>query len=399
VPDDAAVPDDVAVPAGAAVPDDAALDADGLRITAVEPFILHVPVTKGVIADSTHRLSHWGAPGVRIHTAGGSVGTGYTGTHAHLASDRLVADCAAHTYGPLLIGRDPRQVRALWLELQRFPPAAWLGRSGLSQLALAAIDVALWDLKAQAAGAPLWHLLGGSERKAVEAYDTDGGWLNWPDDVLVDECRRAVLERGYRAVKIKVGSDSLRDDLRRIEAVRRAIGDDARLMVDANGRLGHHEAMRLGHELAGFDVAWFEEPTSFDDVAAHARLARTLSTPIALGEQLSTTDAFRDFVRAEAVDVVQADAVRLAGVTEWWTVADLAFAHRLPVVPHIGDMMQVHLHLAIAHPACTLLEHIPWLRDCFVESATVRDGHFVLPQRPGAGTALRPDALERYGVR
>jgi L-alanine-DL-glutamate epimerase-like enolase superfamily enzyme len=369
------------------------------RITAVEPFILHVPVTRDGIADSTHRLSHWGAPGVLVHTDAGLVGTGYTGTHAHLPTDRLIADCAVHTYGPHLIGRDPGEVRALWLEGQRFAPAQWVGRSGITQLALAALDVALWDLKAQAAGVPLWYLLGGSPATALEAYDTDGGWLNWPLDVLVDDCRRAVTEQGYRAVKVKVGSADWRDDLRRIAAVRTAIGDDARLMVDANGRFARNDAMRFGRELAAFDVAWFEEPTAHDDVAAHARLARSLVTPIALGEQLSTTDAFRDFIRAEAVDVVQADAVRLAGVTEWWTVADLAYAHRLPVVPHIGDMMQIHLHLAIAHPACTLLEHIPWMRSCFVEPATVRGGVFVLPETPGAGTALRPDALERYGVR
>jgi L-alanine-DL-glutamate epimerase-like enolase superfamily enzyme len=127
-------------------------------------------------------------------------------------------------------------------------------------------------------------------------------------------------------------------------------------------------------------------------------LAQAIETPIGLGEQLYTLDDFRNFILACAVHFVQADAVRLGGITEWWQVADLALAHHLPVAPHIGDMMQVHLHLAIAHRACRLMEYIPWTRDCFVEPATVRDGLFVVPEQPGAGTTLRPKALEHHGV-
>jgi L-alanine-DL-glutamate epimerase-like enolase superfamily enzyme len=369
-----------------------------VRITRLEPFILHVPVTGGAIADGSHQVGLWGAPGVRVHTDAGLVGTGYTGTHAHLASDRAIVDLIEHAYGPLLIGRDPREVQALWTLLHRHPPLQWVGRSGLLHLALAAVDVALWDLKAQAAGEPLWRLLGGSADVRLEAYDTDGGWLDRSDAQLVDEAR-ARMDAGYRAVKIKIGSPDPGRDLRRIEQVRAALPPGARLMVDVNGAWDLVTALRVGRHLADFDVAWLEEPIWYDDVAGHAELARSLATPIALGEQLYTLDAFRDFLAAGAVHYVQADAVRLGGVTEWWQVADLAFAHRKPVVPHIGDMMQVHLHLAIAHPACTLLEHIPWMRDCFVEPATVEDGRFVPPERPGAGTALRDGALEAYDVR
>ncbi len=369
-----------------------------MRIESVEPFLLHVPVTSGGIADGAHALEKWGAPGVRITTACGRVGTGYTGTHAHLPTDRAIALLIAEAYGPLLIGRDPREVRALWSDLAHHPPIRWVGRAGLTHLALAAIDVALWDLKAQEADQPLWRLLGGAADTRLEAYDTDGGWLDRDDARLVDEARLRT-DQGYRSVKIKVGSEEPARDLRRVEAVREALPDGARLMVDANGSWDRARALKVGRRLAEFDVTWIEEPIAFDDLPGHVALARALSTPIALGEQLYTTDAFRDFIAADAVHYVQADAVRLAGVTEWWTVADLAHAHGKPVVPHIGDMMQVHLHLAWAHPACTLLEHIPWMRSCFVEPATVQDGRFVRPERPGAGTALRDEALERWGVR
>lgn len=369
-----------------------------MKITQIETFILHVPVTQAEISDSTHHLTHWGAPGVIIHTDSGLCGYGYTGTHAHLPTDRLITHCISETYGPLLLGEDPHDVRYIWEKLLHYPPALWVGRSGITHLALSAVDIALWDLKAKAAGLPLWKLLGGSANKRIEAYNTDGGWLNRSTQELRDNVRRQVEEEGYQGVKIKVGSEGLHRDLERIETVRRAIGPWRKLMVDANGRWDLPSASDLGWRLDDYDVYWFEEPLWYDDVAGHAALARTIKTPIALGEQLYRLDDFRNFIGAGAVHFIQADAVRLAGITEWWQVADLALAHRLPVVPHIGDMMQVHLHLSIAHQACKLLEYIPWLRECFEEPATVKDGWFMTPETPGAGTTIRSTALERYNA-
>lgn len=369
-----------------------------MKITHVDSFILHVPVTRLGIADSTHQVTHWGAPGVIIYTDAGIQGYGYTGTHAHLPTDRLIRDCISQTYAPLLIGQDPRQVQQLNENLYHSPPIQWVGRGGITHLALSAIDIALWDIKAKAAGMPLWQLLGGDESKQIQAYNTDSGWLNWTLDELVSESHQLVQEQGYRGVKIKVGSQDSYDDLRRIEAVRRAIGPRIKLMVDANGRWDLPTAINIGRHLADYDVFWFEEPLWYDDVKGHSMLARQIQTPIALGEQLYSLDAFRDFVSIGAVHFVQADAVRLAGATEWWRVADLALAYRLPVVPHIGDMMQVHLHLCIAHMACHLLEYIPWLTDCFEDPARVEAGYFMTPRLPGAGTTLNSTALKKYNM-
>jgi L-alanine-DL-glutamate epimerase-like enolase superfamily enzyme len=188
-----------------------------MKITRLEPIILHAPVTRGGIADSTHKLSHWGAPGVAIHTDDGLVGYGFSGTHAHLPTDRLIVDCIVHSYGPLLLGADPREVLALWEKLHKQSEIYWVGRSGITHLALGAIDIALWDLKAKAEGQPLWKLLGGSAQKRVEAYNTDGGWLNWSLETMVADCKRLVEEEGYRAVKLKVGGPNPREDLRRVE--------------------------------------------------------------------------------------------------------------------------------------------------------------------------------------
>ena len=368
------------------------------RITAIRTFILHVPVTRGDIADSMHRISHWGMPTVVVETDAGVSGCGYVGTHAHLATDRLITGCIADAFAPLLLGEDALEVGHLWGKLAHHGPIQWVGRGGITHLALGAIDVALWDVKAKLANQPLWKLLGGSGQAKIEAYNTDGGWINWPLDRLVGDCKRLVQEEGYRGVKIKVGSPEAGHDLGRIEAVRRAIGPGVKLMVDANGRLDLPAAKLLGRRLGDFDVGWFEEPIGFDDVPGHAALARSIDTPIALGEQLYRLADFRNFIAAGAVHVVQPDVVRVAGVTEWWQVADLALAHHLPVVPHVGDMGQVHLQTAIAHPACALLEYIPWIRDCFEEPITVQDGWYRVPQAPGAGVDLRADKVVQFRV-
>jgi L-alanine-DL-glutamate epimerase-like enolase superfamily enzyme len=364
-----------------------------MKISSIEPFILHAPVTRGGIADSTHKLSHWGAPGVAIHADTGDVGYGFSGTHAHLPTDRLIVDCIVNSYGPLLLGEDPREVLYLWEKLHKKSEIYWVGRAGITHLALGAIDIALWDLKAKAAGLPLWKLLGGSAKRKVEAYNTDGGWLNWPLKTMVADCKRMVEKEGYCAVKIKVGGPNPREDLRRVEVVRKALGPDIRIMTDANGRWSLPQAIQTAGRLKDFDVTWIEEPLYFDDVEGHRRLAGSIETPIALGEQLYTSQQFRDFIQAGAVHYVQPDAVRLAGITEFLQVADLARCYSLPVVPHVGDMCQVHQHLCFAHSSCNLLEYIPWLRDWMETPAKIVDGFYVAPEVPGAGTTPSKLAL------
>ena len=369
-----------------------------MKIVSLETFVLHAPVTGGGIADALHTLSHWGVPGVIVRTDSGVEGFGYLGTHADLASDRLIARFIADCYAPLLIGEDPRDVQALWQKLFRHPPLQWIGRAGLSHLALGAVDLALWDIKAKLAGEPLWKLLGGADSKTITAYDTDGGWLNFALDRVVGNVRAAVEERGFRAVKIKVGHENPSADLRRLEAVRRALGPDIRIMTDANGRWDLPTATRFGRGAAGLDLVWIEEPIWYDDVEGHRRLAEAIPVPVALGEQLYTAEHFSHFIARDAVHYLQPDVTRLAGITEFWRVAELGHAHRLPVVAHAGDMMHVHQHLALAHPATQLLEYIPWLLPLFEEPVRVEDGTLVPPRMPGAGTTVRADAMAKYRV-
>jgi L-alanine-DL-glutamate epimerase-like enolase superfamily enzyme len=379
-----------------------------MKIVAVETFILHVPVTGSHIADSVHSITHWGAPGALIRTDAGIEGYGYTGTHAHLPTDHLITGFIAHTATPLLLGEkleSATDIERLWRKVYHHPPAQWIGRAGISHLALAAIDIALWDIVAKLAGQPLWKLLSGDSRsgdscvepKPLEAYNTDGGWLNLEQAQLVDNAQRLVDE-GFYGIKIKIGLPEIAADVARIAAVRGAIGHSVKLMVDANGKLDLATALQYEPHLREHDIYWVEEPLWYDDVQAHRELAAATQTPVALGEQLYSAYDFLNFMNADAVRFVQADATRLAGISEWRRVADAAHKRGLPVVPHAGDMSQIHIHPALAHPACAMLEYIPWLRECFTEPVKVRDGYFERPQQPGVGATLRDDALERFGV-
>jgi L-alanine-DL-glutamate epimerase-like enolase superfamily enzyme len=275
-------------------------------------------------------------------------------------------------------------------------PVQWVGRAGITHIALAAVDTALWDIKAKAAEQPLWKFLGGATSETIEAYNSDGGWLSLSPETVASTCRRMIEVDGFRGVKIKIGTDDVRADLKRIETVRRAIGSEVILAVDCNGRWNLPTMLSLAPHLPDHDIFWVEEPIFYDDIPGHTRLSQSMITPIALGEQLYSMDNFRDFIAAGAVHWVQPDMTRLAGITEWLRVADLAFAYRLPVVAHAGDMSQVHVHLSFAHPACTRLEYIPWIKECFTEPIRVVDGFYQRPEQPGAGTTILPEAFEKF---
>ena len=337
-------------------------------------------------------------PGCRIFSDADIVGYGYTGTHASAPSDKLLTSCIAEVYGPLLLGEDPREVQALHNKLSHDPPTHWVGRGGITQMALSAVDLALWDIKAKAANEPLWHLLGGDSSKRVEAYNTDCGWLDRPQGKLVDDSRRMIEDEGFSAIKMKVGKPDPNEDFERVAAVREGIGQKPRLMVDANAKWDIGTALEHGPRFAEFDVTWFEEPLWHDDVSGHAQLAEAITTPLALGELLYTVDQFREFVLADAVHYLQPDASRCGGLTNLLKVADLGGLHGLPVSPHHGDMMQAQIHAVIAHAACHQLEFIPWTLHCFEEPVSVRNGFYQIPETPGAGTTLTAAAMEKYAM-
>ncbi len=364
-----------------------------MKIVEVETFIVQAELPR-FVTDAFNETVTWGLPGVILRTDEGVEGVGYTSTLAH--GDHAIKDVIDRIYSPLLMGENPLFNQRIWERLY-WSSAHWVGRTGITQMALAAVDIAVWDIKAKAAGLPLWQLVGGHKEGKVPSYNTDGGWLNFPLERLVEEMS-VLVDAGWRRVKMKVGKDDPREDIARVGAVREALGSEIELMIDVNQRWDVSRAITWAPRFEEFQIAWLEEPIDPDDVAGHARLARATRIPIALGEHVYTRTMFRDYIEQGIVGYVQADVTRLGGVTEWLAVAEIALAHHIPVVPHHADMMRVHQHLGTGHAASPMIECIPWLQHLFVEPADIRDGTFHVSDTPGASTTFDPDQFAKHRV-
>lgn len=367
---------------------------EGNVIVSVETYALAVPLVQP-LADSTAALKSWIVPVVEIRTADGRVGTGISGVHC---GPELLCHVIDQYYAPALVGASSEDILGTWKRLY-WLPTHWIGRAGVVHMALSMVDIALWDLAAQRAGVPLWRLLGGSA-DPIETYNTDGGWLNLSVAEVVRDVG-SLIDRGWRRVKIKVGKADWREDTARVRAVRKAVGSDITVMADANQRWDLATAQRIMPVLAEAELDWIEEPVHADDLGAHQRLQAVGTVDVAAGESLYSYHAFAGFMAADALRVVQPDVTRLGGVTEWLQVAHQAAGRSLRLVPHAGDMMQVHQHLAgvVLSESPALLEFIPWTQDVFEERSVVNEGFAERPQTPGASTAVLKQAREKWQLK
>ena len=360
-------------------------------IERVVTYNLHVPLRRQ-IADALYVRTHWNIPVVEVSTSDGLTGTGYSGIWE---GQDLVLSSIDKYMGPLITGRDARAIGELW-DAMYWSPLHWVGRAGVTHIGLGMVDMALWDLAAQRAGIPLWQLLGGRHRQ-VETYNTDGGWLNFTVDELVEDTL-AMVEAGWNSVKMKVGGPDPRVDVERVRRVREALPKDVSLMVDVNQKWDLMTARRCASEFARLDVGWMEEPLHPDDVVGHAALCAKSSVPIALGENVYSAEAFANFLALSAVDIVQVDVTRVAGISEWLRVASAAQSAARAVIPHAGDMMQVHQHLVAAtSPArVPMIEYLPWGLEVFEHPVQLAKGTITLPSKPGASSTIAKDARRRY---
>jgi len=292
----------------------------------------------------------------------------------------------AKEVAPVLIGEDPSDIGRLWNKLCW--AGASVGRSGLATQALGAFDVALYDLKARRAGLSLAKLLG-SWRDSVACYNTSGGFLHTPlDQLLVNAA--ASRERGIGGIKLKVGQPDRALDIRRVEAVRKHLGDDRPLMVDANQQWDRPTAQRMCRVFEDFNLVWIEEPLDAYDHEGHAALAAAFDTPIATGEMLTSAAEHADLIRHRAADVLMPDAPRVGGITPFLKIAAQAEAAGLMLAPHFA--MELHVHLAAAYPSEPWVEHFDWLEPLFNERLEIRDGRMLVPTRPGLGLSLSEQA-------
>ncbi|GAA3675237.1 mandelate racemase/muconate lactonizing enzyme family protein [Arthrobacter ginkgonis] len=285
-----------------------------------------------------------------------------------------------------MIGEDPNDIAKLYNKL--LWAGASVGRSGVATQALAALDIALYDLKSKRAGLPLAKFLG-AHRDSVRTYNTSGGFLNASIEEVKERASRS-LEEGIGGIKIKVGLPDTAEDLRRVTAVREHLGDSVPMMVDANQQWDRATALRMGRKLEQFDLVWIEEPLDAYDAEGHAALAAALDTPIATGEMLASVAEHERLIAARACDIIQPDAPRVGGITQFLRLATLADQAGLDLAPHFA--MEIHLHLAAAYPREPWVEHFDWLDPLFNERLETKDGRMLVPNRPGLGFTFSDQA-------
>jgi len=407
-----------------------------VTITRVEAQDRRFPLLDGDGSDAIHAGAEYAFAVTQLRTDRALAGCGITLTLGN--GNRVVCDIIEQL-GARLAGREIEELMsefgAVSKRLADDPALRWLGpHKGAVHLALSSVVNACFDLWAKARGVPLWRLLidlspaqvvalldlsyvedvlGAEDALAIlcrhlpdrdiresilrtgyPGYDTSVGWFQY-EDGRVCKNARASIAAGFRALKLKVGSRDGDRDLRRAAMVREIAGPDCRLMFDANQQWTLREAEPMCHALAAFDPYWIEEPTHPDDIEAHRLLAASVApVRLALGEHVPNRVLFKNYMQAAAVHFIQADCTRLAGVPEFLTVSLMARKFGLPVVPHVGDMGQIHQHLvlfnhiAMGHDA-VFLEHIPHLREYFVHPASVDGGVYRTPQAPGLSCDLK----------
>ncbi|MBO0678576.1 mandelate racemase/muconate lactonizing enzyme family protein [Mycolicibacterium sp. S2-37] len=315
---------------------------------------------------------------VELRTEQGCTGTGFSyskrsGGPAQYTHLKEIAEVA--------IGQDPSDIDRIYQSL--LWAGASVGRSGVATQAIAALDVALYDLKARRAGLPLAKLLG-SHRDSCRVYNTSGGFLQASVDEIKDKAD-ASLAAGIGGIKIKVGQPEWQTDLARVAALREHLGDTP-LMVDANQQWDRARARRMCRALEQYDLIWIEEPLDAWDAVGHADLSRTFDTPIATGEMLTSVGEHMALIDAGYRGIVQPDAPRIGGITPFLRFATLASHAGLALAPHYA--MEIHLHLAATYPTEPWVEHFEWLDPLFDERIEIRDGRMWLPDRPGLGFTL-----------
>ncbi len=361
-----------------------------MRIEAVETQHARLPLPGGAWGDTIHHVTHLEVILAEVRTDNGLVGTGFTYTSD--VGGHCIRAMIDHDLARVLVG-EPVSPRGLWhkcvSQLQDMG-------SGAATMALAATDIALWDLAAKEVQKPLVDLLGRS-RDRVQVY-ASGINLNKPLDALLDQAR-GWKAKGYRAFKVKVGKPDIAEDVERLTKLRELLGP-LPLMVDANQGWDIGHAARAVNAFEGLDLHWVEEPLPRDDVVGHARLRRLVRSPIATGENIYTIRQVNDYLTRGACDFMQADVCRVGGITAYLDIAALARAWNVPLAPHF--MMEISGQLLCCLPNGHIVENIDGgsFTDikALAEPIQVQDGFFVASDRIGHGIVFDRDFLAQHAV-
>ena len=383
-----------------------------MKITALETYFLSAPLPQAV-RTSTHTITQVSEVIVKLTTDAGLVGIGQAhgpfllrqGPEGLRAVDAIVKSIT-----PLIVGQDPFNVERIWQDLFALTYTSVRGVRALASqqrslvTAMSAIDIALWDLMGKSTGRPVYALLGGALRQRVPAYVTGFYYRDGerPDDLV----REAALymEHGYRTVKVKVGGLTPEADAARVAVIRKAVGHDVQLMLDANQGWDLPTAVQAARLCEPYGIFWLEDPMPwFDERHTLARLKTAVDIPIAAGETEYTPFGLRTMVTEGLVDYLIVDSTWAGGLTTWRKAAVLAELYQVPLAAHHDP--QIHVHAVAASPTGFILESFadptrdPLWFELFRERPQIVDGFMKIPEAPGLGLELRDETLEKYGVK
>ena len=327
---------------------------------------------------------------VEVQTDAGIEGIGVTSFGGKIVK---TLKTAVEQFGELMIGEDPLGDH----------PGAYLraaihnnGPEGIVSLALAALDIALWDIRGKAAGVSVAKLLGAT-RERVPAY-ASGALMRTSPLAAVEKAAAALVEKGFTQMKTQMAVDGLNaaQEIDRIRAVRKVVGPNVKLMVDINQRWGVHEAIAVGRQIEDLRLGWFEDPTVRSDYQGLAEIARALDMPVCAGEYLYGIEPHRQALAHHSVDIVMIDVLRAGGVTPWMKIAGMAEAFNRPVVSHL--LPEFHVHLIAAAPNGLVVEYMPWTWRLFDNPPLPQKGEIAVPPGPGWGLTFARGLFDKYRV-
>ena len=359
------------------------LESHVLKLPADEP-LASGPATPGATRDFV---------ALRLYTDEGLDGVGVTFFGAALTG---ALKSAVDALAALTIGEDPLRVEAIAHKLRA--AAGNSGPGGIFTLALAAVDIALWDLKGKAFNVPVAKLAGGC-RDRVPTYASGALMRTFPLD-HVAKAASTLVGKGFRQMKTQLalpGDTTPAREVERIRVIREAIGADIDLMCDINQRWDVRQAISIGRRVEEYNLFWLEDVVAADDYPGLASVTAALATPIAAGEYVYGAVPFRHMLEARSVDIVMIDVLRAGGITQWLKIAGMAEAFNLPVVNHLYPEISVHLVAAV--PNGLTVEYMPWSSRIYQEVPVPVKGELAVPQKPGLGLEFDEAALRRYSVK
>jgi len=384
--------------------DDAALTSvPPLTIRGIKTFAVEVPMTYPL---GTSAATVKTAPLLLINLETEEGITGRTYVFCYRPSVPRAIDAVLRDAVSLVTGERAAPLEISAKLVRRF---ALVGVASVVRMALSALDTALWDALAVAAGLPLALLLGARPRP-IPAYNSNGLGLMSPEaaadeaekllaggfrSVKLDEAEK-LLAGGFRSVKLRLGHPTLKEDLAVTRAVRKRLPDAIELPVDYNQALTVTEAIRRGRALESEGIAWLEEPIRHDDYAGNAGIARALAVPVQIGENFNGPEAMVEALTAGACDYVMPDVARIGGVSGWIQASGIAAAQRVEMSSHLAP--EISVHLLAATPTCHYLEYVDWTDAILEEPLQIRDGCALVPDRPGLGLAWKSEAVKAFAL-